>query len=50
MQIQPLGWEDALEWGMATHSSIHAWRSPWTEEPGELEFMESQRVRHTEVI
>ena len=32
--VQPLGWEDPLEKGMATHSSILAWRVPWTEEPG----------------
>ena len=34
-----LGWEDPLEKGMATHSSIPAWRISWTEEPGELQFM-----------
>ena len=33
-QVRPLGWEDVLEKGMATHSSIPAWRIPWTEEPG----------------
>ena len=33
-RVQPLGWEDSLEKGMATHSSIVAWRIPWTEEPG----------------
>ena len=32
--VQSLGWEDPLEKGMATHSSIPAWRMPWTEEPG----------------
>ena len=37
-----LGWEDLLEKGMATHSSILAWRSPWTEKPGELQSMGSQ--------
>ena len=37
MQIQSLGWEDPLEKGMATHSSILAWRIPWTEEPGGLQ-------------
>ena len=42
----PLGWEDPLEKGMATHSSILAWGTPWTEEPGELQSMGSQRVRH----
>ena len=45
-QVRSLGWEDALEKGMATHSSILAWKIPWTEEPGRLQFMESQRVRH----
>ena len=45
-QVQSLGWEDPLEKGMATHSSILAWRIPWTEEPGRLQSMESQRVRH----
>ena len=33
-QVQSLGWEDVLEEGMATHSSVLAWRTPWTEEPG----------------
>ena len=41
-QIQSLGREDSLEKGMATHSSILAWEMPWTEEPGRLQFMESQ--------
>ena len=45
-QIQPLGKEDPLEKGMATHSTILAWRIPWTEEPGGLQSMGSQRVRH----
>ena len=40
--IQSLGWEDPLEEGMATHSSILVWRIPWTEEPGELQFKGSQ--------
>ena len=40
------GQEDLLEEGMATHSSILAWRIPWTEEPGGLQSMGSQRVRH----
>ena len=44
--VQSLGWEDLLEDGMATHSSILAWRIPWTEEPGRLQSMGSQRVRH----
>ena len=38
-QVQYLGWEDPLEEGMATHSSIPAWRIPWTEEPGGLQSM-----------
>ena len=42
IQVQSLGWEDLLEKGMATHSSILAWRIPWTEEPGRLQSMESQ--------
>jgi len=46
MWIRTLGWEDSLEEGMATHSSILAWGIPWTEDPGGLQFMESQRVRH----
>ena len=45
-QVQSLGWEDPLEKGMATHSSILAWRIPWTEEPGGLQSMESQKVGH----
>ena len=48
MWIQPLGWEDPLEKGMATHSSILAWRIPETEEPGGLRSMGSQRVGHDE--
>ena len=44
--VQSLGWEDPLEKEMATHSSIHAWRIPWTERPGGLQSMSSQRVRH----
>ena len=43
---QSLDWEDALEKGMATHFNILAWRIPWTEEPGRLPSMGSQRVRH----
>ena len=43
--VRDLGWEDPLEEGMATPSSILAWRIPWTEEPGELPAMGSQRVR-----
>ena len=45
-RVQSLGWEDPLEKEMATHSSIHACKIPWTEEPGELQSMESQRVAH----
>ena len=44
--IQSLGWEDPLEKGMATHSSILAWRIPWTEDPGGLQSMGLQKVRH----
>ena len=43
-QIQSLGWEGPLEKGMATHSSILAWRVPWTEEPGRLSSVGSQKV------
>ena len=46
MRVQSLGKEDPLEEEMATHSSILAWRTPWTEEPGELQSMGSQRVGH----
>ena len=45
-QVQSLGQEDPLEKGMATHSSILAWRIPWTDEPGGLQSMGSQRVGH----
>ena len=45
-QVQSLGQEDPLEKEMATHSSILAWGILWTEEPGGLQSMESQRVRH----
>ena len=41
-----LGWEDLLEEGMATHARFHAWRAPWTDEPGGLQSIRSQRVRH----
>ena len=44
--VWSLGWEDPLEKGMATHSSILAWRIPWTEEPGGLHSTGSQRVGH----
>ena len=46
MQVQSLDWEDPLEREMATQSSILAWRIPWTEEPGGLQSMGLQRVRH----
>ena len=45
-QIWSLGLEDPLEKGMAAHCSILAWRIPWTEEPGRLQSMGSQRIRH----
>ena len=44
--VQSLGLEDPLQKGMATHSSILAWRIPWTEEAGGLQSTGSQRVRH----
>ena len=43
-RVQPLGWEDPLEKEVATHSSILAWKISWTEEPGGLQSMGSQRV------
>ena len=46
MLVQSLGQEDPLEEGVATHSSILAWRIPWTEEPSRLQSMGSQRVGH----
>ena len=46
MWVQSLSWEDPLEEVMATHSSILGWRIPWTEEPGGLWSMRSQRVGH----
>ena len=45
-EVQSVGQEDPLEKEMPTHTSIVAWRIPWTEEPGGLQSMESQRVRH----
>ena len=48
--VWSLSGEDPLEKGMATHSSILAWRIPWTEEPGRLQSMGSQRVRHDWVV
>ena len=44
--VQALGWEDPLEREMAIHSSTVAWKIPWTEEPGTLQSMGSQRVGH----
>ena len=44
--VRPLGWEDPLEKEMANHSSILAWRIPWTEDPGRLQSMGSQRLGH----
>jgi len=46
IRVQSLGREDPLEEEMATHSSIIAWRIPWTDEPGRLQSMGSQRVGH----
>ena len=46
--VLSLGWEDPLEKGMATHSSILAWRISWTEEPGSLEFMDCKELDTTE--
>ena len=45
-QVQSLGWEDPLEKGIAIHSSILAWRIPWTEEPGGLRSTGSYKVGH----
>ena len=50
IQVRSLSQEDLLEKEMATHSSILAWRIPWTEEPRGLQFMGSQRVRHDLMI
>ena len=46
MRVHSLGWEDPLEEEMATHDSFLAWRIPWTEEPGGLQSIGSQRVGH----
>ena len=46
-QVQSLGQEDPLERGLATHSSMLGWEIPWTEEPGGLQSMGSQRVEHS---
>ena len=45
-RVRSLDWEGPLEKGMATHSAVLAWRTPWTEEPGRLQSIWSQRVRH----
>ena len=45
-QVRSICWEDPLEKRMATHPNILAWRIPWIEEPGRLQSMQSQRVRH----
>ena len=45
-QVPSLGWEDPMKKGIATHSNIRAREIPWTEDPGRLQSMESQRVRH----
>ena len=46
MRVQSLGWEDPLEKGVATYSSVLAWEIPWTEELGRLQSIGSQRVGH----
>ena len=46
-QVQSLGWEDPLEKGMATHSSILAWRIPWAEEPSGLQLDTTDQLTHT---
>ena len=45
-RVQSLGWEDPLGKEMTTHFSILAWKIPWTEDPGGLQFMGSQRIGH----
>ena len=45
-RVQSLGWEDPLDKEITTHSSTLAWKTPWTEEPGRLQSMGSQRVGH----
>ena len=47
--VRSLGWEDALQEGMANHSRILAWRIPWTAEPGELQSMGSQSQTQTQL-
>ena len=46
MQVRPLGWEDPLQVEMATHSSILAWKIPWTEDTDRLQSMGLQKVGH----
>ena len=46
-RVRSLGWEDPLDEGTTTHSSVLAWRIPWTEEPGGLQPTGSHRMRHT---
>ena len=50
MRVRSLGWEDPLEEGMATHSSILVWRIPWTEQPGRLQSMGRKESDMTEAI
>ena len=45
-RVESLGWEDPVEWEMATHSSILVWKIPWTEEPGRPQSIGTQRVGH----
>ena len=45
-QVRSLGWEDTMKKGIETHSNTLAWEIPWTEDPGRLQSVESQRVRH----
>ena len=47
--FRSLGWKDPLEEGWATHSSVLVWRIPWTEEPGGLQSLRSQRIGHDQV-
>ena len=49
-QLRSLGRDDLLEKGMATHSNILAWRIPWTEGPGQLQFLDSQSLDTTEQL
>ena len=46
-QVESLDWEVPLKKGMATHSSVLIWRTPWTEEPGGLQYIGLQRLRHS---